>query len=300
MENIILKLKEYFESHLKNKVFIFDTYKHGSIIVRCKSFNFAHLIGKEKSTNLNILSIPAERYYNSIGNKGTDEYSSYKLESAFSLIDEDRYNNNQLVEDEFFILNKIMYFIDLFDSLERSNGSQMRIYNKKSGDLFDADFLHLHILDDLNHIGYIGIIGSESEDCYWFNSIYIDSSNAKRGTPIPIKKFTIIDEDEYDNYYFEKIYPSRRKIRPTKSIGALNKGKQFKLNKQTVNKINKMLVNGYSLTKGNGKATQYYLTLNKNILIHDFQNEEFEKSVDGAIKWINEKYPLSKKEKVAK
>ena len=256
-----------------------------NIVIKCEKRNFAHLIGAHYATKNGIFRMSSNEFYYRMKTKED-------IQGLFDLIDEDDFNNNSLSREAFFIEGKNEYFIDLFDSFLKSNGQNIRLYKQPVGGQFDADFLHLLVLNpSINKKGYIGIVGSDNSDYYWFNSIYIDE-NTKRtlGVEFTIKCLKIIDDKDSKILDDIDFYLSRRNKNNKTTKKNINKEKQFKFDKKAVSKINKKLKPGYSLVKGNGKASQFNLVRNKSIIVENFQDEPFEKSLNGIVAHINHNY----------
>lgn len=271
---------DYFDSHLNNRIFLLTTPKGESIVVKCERQNFAHLIGVHYATENSLFRFKGNEFYYKMKNKND-------INGLFDLVNEEDYYNNDLPVEATFIEGKNRYFIDLFESLLKSNGSSIRVFRQQPGGQFDADFLHLMIVNpDTNQKGYIGIVGSDKNNYFWFNSIYIDDNTSRvLGAPFTIKSIRIISEVEYQNLRTVSLYPSPRN-KNNKKPRENNKARAFKLDKTTVNKINRQLSDGYQIIKGNGKASHYQLTRNKVIIIDNFQNEPYITSIPEIVNHI--------------
>lgn len=158
-ESILEENFNYFVQNIEPYYFILYTYQNKALVIEVKKSNFGHLIGYEKSSNV---------LYSS--KSGTELYKLFrngKIKSLFDFIDKERFENNQLTLDEFFIYNKVMNFIDIFDSL--INTTNIRLYTKIPGDDFNADYLQVKSFE--HAIGYLGIVGSGNNDYHYFNSL---------------------------------------------------------------------------------------------------------------------------------
>jgi len=274
---------EYFESHLNNKIFLLETNNKSFITIKCESINFAHLIGLKYSTEKGLFRYSPKQFYEFMK-------SSNEINGLFDLINEDDYNNHNLGVPAIYVEDKNIYFQEIFDSFLTSNGKNIRLYKAPPENYFDADFLHLYITnDEMAQKGYIGIIGSEKNDYFWFNSVYIEKgSNETRGLPFQIRRLVVKDDNDVKEIP-TKVYRSPRN--KTEERRTLKVNKSAKLNKQMINRVNKKLANGFRIVKGNGKASQFSLMKNKEVLIKDFQDCSFSKTEDGILAFLMDKYP---------
>lgn len=287
-DKIIRNNFEYFKTHLLNRYFIFKLGEN-NIVVKVDKQNFSHLIGIKYSSKGRYYMFRSEQIYNVLD-------TTSEIDNLTDLIDEDRLNYGELNESEKFFVDKNSCFEYLFDSLIKYNNYELILYKKDATASFDADYLYCEIVDEFETKGYIGLIGEEKTNYYRFNSVYKDDKKIITGVKRKVDNFSIIEQDSFNEKDF-MFMPSPRNVNNIKLKRKVAKTGSFKIDNKIVNYINKELDHQYKLIKGNGKAKQYNLTKNKEILIKDFQEEPFEKSVEGIIKYINKKYPLSKKSK---
>lgn len=287
-DKTIRKNFNYFKTKLLDKYFVFKVGTN-DIVVKVSKDNFSHLIGIKYSSKGRYYMLRSEMIYHILE-------TSHEIDNLSDLVDENKISNKELNESEQFFVNKNNNFIYLFESLVSYNNYQLYLYKKDAVALFDADYLYCEIVDDFGTRGYIGLIGEEKTNYYRFNSIYIDFNSRIIGIKRKVESFSIVSKDVFneDNYNF---MPSPRNVNNIKHKDKVFKTKPFKIDNGIINNVNKQLNDHYKLIKGSGKATQYCLTLEKEILIKDFQLEPFEPSVNGIVKYITDKYPDSIKRK---
>lgn len=232
----------------------------GEIVITPQKNNLKHLLGLGKSNNVAFSKMPADLLYDKINNKKD-------ATSIFEFIDKKRYLDNNLYMDEQHILNKNLFFQDIFKEFIYS--PNISLFYKKSGDFFDCDYIHFCYINKAG--GYIGIMGDKNSNYHFFNSIIyeFDSPNKYKGTKIVIYKIERIKKDLFcvDNY---KVIPSKRfkKNNSTKSPDKKSKKNNVK---KMLNKINIYLNENLKVSIGMyGKNTiQVY---KDNVLVEDINH----------------------------
>lgn len=115
-ETILEKNFNYFVKNIEPYYFILYTYQNKALVIDVKKSNFGHLIGYEKSSNILHASKSGTELYKLFRDK--------KIKSLFDLIDKERFYSSQLTLNEIFIYNKVVNFIDIFDSLINTTNIQ--------------------------------------------------------------------------------------------------------------------------------------------------------------------------------
>lgn len=165
----------------------------GEIIITPQKSNLKHLLGIGKSINATYANMPAKKFFDKMDAKTNPI-------SLFEFIDEERYINGGLYLDEVHILNKNLYFQDIFE--EFFSSPNLFYFIKKKENLFDADYIHFCYVEKAG--GYIGIKGDDKTNYHFFNSIIYEPEIPKKykGTKIIVYKIERIKKESFcvDNY----------------------------------------------------------------------------------------------------
>ena len=198
MENICISDNiNYFKNKILPYKFLVYTLQNEVIVIDVKEENLAHLLGINKSSNIVFNTMTGQSFY--------DYAQNHKIYLS-DLVDIERFESNQLNQNETFIYEKNINFISLFESF--INNAKLRLYAKNPGDDFDADYLHLCFTIGRNL--YLGIIGARQNDFHYFNSVIVDHDLTQtRGTPLIIKNVEIVRHEDFSwgNY---KVKRSKR------------------------------------------------------------------------------------------
>lgn len=233
-KNLLQSNLEYFNNELLPYYIILHTAK-GAIVVDVKEENLKHLVGATHSTLAMNRMRPID-FYTGLTNKEL---------TLFSLIDEERFNNEELLYEETLIYNKNYYFQTAFDTLIQS--PSIYLYRKASNnDLFDTDYLHFKYENGAGV--YIGIVGDTDSDYHHFNSILAELDKPEKyrtGGKIKITNIERIKKELFkeDKYKFS---PSKR-FQTHASSQKQTKSRNFKKIK---NEINKLLPDHIKITVG--------------------------------------------------
>lgn len=239
MKELINRNFKYFNKEILPYYIIIYT-SLGQIIIDTKKNNLKHLLGVNKSNQTKFRNMPAEFLYDYLENNSL---------SLFELIDEGRYNLNVLFQEEKHILYRNLVFKQIFESL--FNNVNLSFYYKKSGDLFDADYVQFCYIDMAG--GYLGIIGSDTNNCHYFNSIMYekDYPDKYKGARLIVYKVEKVAKSDfqYNNY---KIVKSKRLIHVQRQnkICKIKHSQKSMLTNKDRHAINLLLKNNLKIEKG--------------------------------------------------
>lgn len=287
-ENLVKNNYDYYIKKINNRCFVF-VLGNKKLLVLAESKNLKHLLGINYTTENFYFDEKPESIFNIIG-KGIN------ANGIFDFINIDRYVDRNLSKEEEAFIEKNECFVNLFGSLlsKVENKLDLYLYLKKDGDFFDSDYLYLEFVYGGEVKGYIGLKGEDKRDIFRFNSIYIDKSNRISGRKVEVSNLYIESLDYYKSVLDDDVIQSPRNINHI-NIKKTNREKKLKLNKTIINRINKNFVNGYLIKKGNGKASQFNLVKDKEIIIGNFQSISIWKNEEEIINYVYSKYVDSKK-----
>lgn len=278
LNNILYENYDYFSKEVEPYYFILYTMNNKAIVIEVKDENFAHLLGFRKSSNVAISSSRPLQFYNNIKDK--------RFTSIFDMINEERFNNNELTLEESFIYNKNIHFIELFESL--INGINLRLYRKQPGDDFDADYLHLKKYAFAS--GYIAIIGSDKSDLHYFNSVLYETNryNQYKGVEYKIKRVERILKKDFDKSKYEFIKSKRFKESKTQKH-EISQTKPFNY-KKNKNRINSLLPSEIKINTGLYKKNSVQIYKDGNLIESNFEKTIQSNSIDEIVNIIKTKY----------
>ncbi|MDO4940539.1 MAG: hypothetical protein Q4E33_02480 [Erysipelotrichaceae bacterium] len=179
----------YFENNIIPNVFVLHT-KNGAIVIKAIKENFMHLVGAQHSPIIQN-ALPASLFYNNVKNK--------KM-SLYSIVDKNNLNNRELTYVENNIVNKNLFFVDIFESLIKCNAN-LYVYSRKTGynNAFDCDYLHFVYK---NYMGlYLGFVRDNKSDYHFFSSIIVEKDKPLKyltNERIKITKKEIINIERFD------------------------------------------------------------------------------------------------------
>lgn len=172
-----------YENYLysKNNIlpFYILIYTHqGVIVVDSSEVNLFHLLGIHKTANLKYKRMTPIQLWNFL--------ESGNHIHIYDLIDKNRFKNDMLSTDELFLYRKNEGFIPIFESLFHQ--TNLKFYLKRIGNSFDTDYIQFYYYNHLG--GYLGIIGSDKNNCHYFNSIMLEYDHPGKylGPKVIVKK----------------------------------------------------------------------------------------------------------------
>lgn len=242
MERELLKQNlEYFNQELLPYYIILHTTK-GAIVINVQKENLKHLLGVPHS-NFKLCNLRSKKFYEKLLD---DKYD------LFDLIDKNRFYDNNLLYEEELIYRKNYYFKTVFSSL--FNLPEIHIYQKKFvNDQFNTDYIHFQLEDNFGL--YIGIVGDDSSDYHYFNSVLAEYDNPTKyvtGPKIKVTKIQKVEKDKFNPNDFKFIHSKNYHIK-NENEEIAKKSVDFKRLK---NSINKLLAPNLKITLGKyGKNT---------------------------------------------
>ena len=173
-DNLLYENALYFKTNILPYFFAF-TGKRGTLLVETMEYNFAHLVGKQYTTNINISHMNTNEFYKKCLKKELNIYDLIDIHDFINL------NQNQKK-----IFYKNIYFINLFDSL--INKINVRMYSLDEENTLkplDIDYHHNEELKE--YVNVLGIKGHDLDDMFSFASI-IHASSKKEISRFTYKK----------------------------------------------------------------------------------------------------------------
>lgn len=279
--NILRENFEYFKANIEPYYFLLYNTKNQAIVVEVGKENLSHLLGIKKSSNALLASMNAFEVYNYL-------MDNENVSSVFEIVNYERYSTNQLSLEEEYILDKNIYFIDIFESFIPEY--DIRIYKHIDTNVneFKADYLHVKHYDIGK--GYLGIIGSSIDDYHFFNSIRYDKDYEIKGVKYLITRIEKIPKKDF--------YLIEDKIQFVKSRRNINNMKSKKTKKNTGNieyqkilkYVNKKLPNGYEMKVGEFSKKSVQIYHNKKLLEPHFENKLHNQSTKEIVEYIIKEY----------
>ena len=283
MNDILYKNALYYKNEILPYTFILKL-KNELMIIKAQEQDFAHLVGKQYSMNLEVKSL------------GQKEFFEHALSQNITYEKLISFDKNRYKDEYNWIENKNNSFIFAFDSF--INNTNLKLYQAVGKELYtklNMDYFHQKGEFGIDII-ILGIIGNNMDNTFLFNTILSNEEKLQdrfnKSKKVKIHDFyKVLNKDlnskllEFDMDIKESPNNINLKQRKKKSI------KKDLLSNNDFKEINKLLEPTLSISKGmNGKKslkiTRNGKTVEKGIKLN---LKNFKSNMEIA-EYINEKY----------
>lgn len=256
--NLLYQNALFFKEEILPYTFVLEL-KNELMIIAADEKDFAHLVGKQYSKNLNISSVEQKDFFQKV------------LSSNITYEDLIQFDTTIYSNEYNWIKNKNISFISAFNSF--NNEVNLKIYKTINNEIYTKlNIDYFHQKNTLNeNIIILGIIGCSYKDSFTFNTILSNDSSLKERFQKfkkvkVLKVYKILNKDLNKKLKsFDKIIKkSPKNVQVTK-----NKQKPSPKNYLTNNDIktiNNMLIEFLKISRGaNGKKSLKITKNNKTI-----------------------------------
>ena len=282
MTDILYQNASYYKKEILPYTFILETSK-GIIVIKNTEHDFAHLVGKQYSMNLEIQKLDNKRFFRKVLTH------KIKYENLLS------FDKNEYEREYNWIVNKNNSFISIFDSFIKN--ANLKIYKTVGKEIYTKlkmDYFHQDgkIITDIT---ILGIIGNSYDNTFLFNTILSNDfdlmsrfNNLKK---IVVHKFYKIPNRDLSNKLAEINFDIKSSPNNINEKVQKKKAKVDILSNRNLKKINELLALSLNVAKGeNGKNSIKIIKSGKVVEKGlKLKHKDF-KSIQEIAKYINETY----------
>lgn len=283
MNDILYKNALYFKKEILPYTFILELKKE-LIIIKAQEQDFAHLVGKQYSKNLEIKSISQKEFF--------EQSLSQKI-TLKKLLDFDK----NTYRNEFnWIINKNNSFINAFDSFVRDTNLKMyQMIGKEIYTKLNIDYFHQKDNLDISVI-ILGIIGNSRDDTFLFNTILSNDETLRdrfnKCQKIKIHQFYKVLNKNLNVKLFDFNKEVKKSPNNINSISIKRKSNKKEILTNTdLKEINKLLTTSLHILRGMNGKKSIKITKNGQIIEKGIKLnlKEFDSNKKIA-QYINDKY----------
>lgn len=284
MDDLLYKNAIFYKENILPFTFLLETMK-GVMIITNSEHNFAHLIGKQHSSNSDFLHLKSEDFFQKVISKEITYEDLLDIEN----------NDAHKIQ---WIKNKNEIFIDLFNSF--LSAVNLKIYKADYREVYtqiDMDYFHFKTE---SNVALLGIIGDINFNKFAFNTIVSDDVSSDddlyerfhnfRG--MVVKKTHKVFKKDVSNTLSQidkTVLPSPRSN--NNSVKQKSKKKNDILSNSDFKEINKLIGPSLNVSKGMNGKKSIKITKDGKVIETGFKLKPKDfKSIQEIAKYINEKY----------
>lgn len=282
MTDILYQNASYYKKEILPYTFILETSK-GIIVIKNTEHDFAHLVGKQYSMNLEIQKLDTKRFFMRVL---THKISYENLLS---------FDKNEYEREYNWIINKNNSFISIFDSFIKNANLKIyktvrkEIYTKLKMDYFHQDG------ETITDITILGIIGNSYDNTFLFNTILsndFDLMNRFNSLKkIAVHKFYKFPNRDLSNKLAEINFEIKSSPNNINEKVQKKKTKVDILSNRSLKKINELLDPSLNVSRGENGKNSIKVIKNGKVIEKGLKlkHKDF-KSIQEAAEYINETY----------
>lgn len=282
MTDILYQNASYYKKEILPYTFILETSK-GIIVIKNTEHDFAHLVGKQYSMNLEIQKLDTKRFFMRVL---THKISYENLLS---------FDKNEYEREYNWIINKNNSFISIFDSFIKNANLKIyktvrkEIYTKLKMDYFHQDG------ETITDITILGIIGNSYDNTFLFNTILsndFDLMNRFNSLKkIAVHKFYKFPNRDLSNKLAEINFEIKSSPNNINEKVQKKKTKVDILSNRSLKKINELLDPSLNVSRGENGKNSIKVIKNGKVIERGLKlkHKDF-KSIQEAAEYINETY----------
>lgn len=244
MDDLLYKNAIFYKENILPFTFFVETMK-GIMVITNNEHNFAHLIGRQHSSNPNFLHLKSEDFFKKVLSKEITYDDLLDVE------------NNEALKVQ-WIKNKNEIFIDLFENF--ISATNLRIYKADCREAYtQLNMDYFHFKTETND-ALLGIIGDNNFDTFSFNTIFSADDNSlherfhRFKTMVVKKTYKVLKKDVSDALINKIIIPSPRNS--NNPVKPKSKKNNDILSNSDFKEINKLIGPALNISKGmNGKKS---------------------------------------------
>lgn len=282
MTDILYQNASYYKKEILPYTFILETSK-GIIVIKNTEHDFAHLVGKQYSMNLEIQKLDTKRFFMRVL---THKISYENLLS---------FDKNEYEREYNWIINKNNSFISIFDSFIKN--ANLKIYKTVGKEIYTKlkmDYFHQDG-ETITDITILGIIGNSYDNTFLFNTILsndFDLMNRFNSLKkIAVHKFYKFPNRDLSNKLAEINFEIKSSPNNINEKVQKKKIKVDILSNRSLKKINELLNPSLNVSRGENGKNSIKVTKNGKVIEKGLKlkHKDF-KSIQEAAEYINETY----------
>lgn len=282
MTDILYQNASYYKKEILPYTFILETSK-GIIVIKNTEHDFAHLVGKQYSMNLEIQKLDTKRFFMRVL---THKISYENLLS---------FDKNEYEREYNWIINKNNSFISIFDSFIKY--ANLKIYKTVGKEIYTKlkmDYFHQDG-ETIKDITILGIIGNSYDNTFLFNTILsndFDLMNRFNSLKkIAVHKFYKFPNRDLSNKLAEINFEIKSSPNNINEKVQKKKIKVDILSNRILKKINELLDPSLNVSRGENGKNSIKVIKNGKVIEKGLKlkHKDF-KSIQEAAEYINETY----------
>lgn len=282
MTDILYQNASYYKKEILPYTFILETSK-GIIVIKNTEHDFAHLVGKQYSMNLEIQKLDTKRFFMRVL---THKISYENLLS---------FDKNEYEREYNWIINKNNSFISIFDSFIKN--ANLKIYKTVGKEIYTKlkmDYFHQDG-ETITDITILGIIGNSYDNTFLFNTILsndFDLMNRFNSLKkIAVHKFYKFPNRDLSNKLAEINFEIKSSPNNINEKVQKKKIKVDILSNRSLKKINELLDPSLNVSRGENGKNSIKVIKNGKVIEKGLKlkHKDF-KSIQEAAEYINETY----------
>lgn len=282
MTDILYQNASYYKKEILPYTFILETSK-GIIVIKNTEHDFAHLVGKQYSMNLEIQKLDTKRFFMRVL---THKISYENLLS---------FDKNEYEREYNWIINKNNSFISIFDSFIKN--ANLKIYKTVGKEIYTKlkmDYFHQDG-ETIKDITILGIIGNSYDNTFLFNTILsndFDLMNRFNSLKkIAVHKFYKFPNRDLSNKLAEINFEIKSSPNNINEKVQKKKIKVDILSNRCLKKINELLDPSLNVSRGENGKNSIKVIKNGKVIEKGLKlkHKDF-KSIQEAAEYINETY----------